>query len=219
MKRLRMIFGIALIFFVGFACGVAVTMNPTKTTSTTAAKPAAEVPAATVAIAEAVEPAADATKAPPAAAPTETPAPATETPLPVYAIGDNVTVGEVRWIILSAVDEGQTIASDNQFVDDLTTPGKFIRLTFEIENLSKDMVTYSGIELVDNQDRTFKASTDAYSHIADEVRCVFIENLNPNIPKQCQLLFEVPANAEGLHVKVGDLQIFGFDEQVINLGL
>ena len=211
MKRLRMIFGIALIFFVGFACGVAVTMNPTKTTSTTAAKPAAEVPAATVAIAGAAAPA--------AAAPTETPAPPTETPPAAYTIGDNVTVGEVRWIILSAVDEGQTVVSDNQFVDDLTTPGKFIRLTFEMENLSKDMITYGGIELVDNQDRTFKSSSDTYSHIADEVRCPFIENLNPNLPKQCQLLFEVPANAEGLHVKVGDLNMFGAEEQVINLGL
>lgn len=211
MKRLRMIFGIALIFFVGFACGVAVTMNPTTTTSTTAAKPAAEVPAATVAIAGAAAPA--------AAAPTETPAPPTETPPAAYTIGDNVTVGEVRWIILSAVDEGQTVVSDNQFVDDLTTPGKFIRLTFEMENLSKDMITYGGIELVDNQDRTFKSSSDAYSHIADEVRCPFIENLNPNLPKQCQLLFEVPANAEGLHVKVGDLNMFGAEEQVINLGL
>lgn len=148
-----------------------------------------------------------------------TPTPAAETPLSAYTIGDNVTVGEVRWIILSAVDEGQTITSNSQFVDDLTTPGKFIRLTFEMENLSKDMITYGGIELVDNQDRTFKPSTDAYGHIADNIRCQFIENLNPNLPKQCQLIFEVPTSAEGLHVKVGDLNMFDAEEQVINLGL
>lgn len=153
--------------------------------------------------------------------PTEQPEP-TETPIPteqVFTIGQDVIVGEVRWKMLSAVNEGNTLQSGNQFIDDVTTAGTFIRVRFEVENLSKDLLSYTSIDLVDDQGREFVNSSNVFAFIDDKELCFLIVNLNPNVPVTCQEIFEVPTNATGLQAKVGDLKLFGTKEALIDLGL
>jgi len=135
-----------------------------------------------------------------------------------YSVGQDVQVGEVRWKILSVTDEGQTLKSDNQFIDDLTTSARFVRVTFEMENLSKDMLSFAGLDLVDDQNREFTRSSDAISFIENGQECI-LENLNPNVPKVCQDIYEIPANAIGLKARAGDLKLFGNNEALIDLGL
>lgn len=136
-----------------------------------------------------------------------------------YTIGQDVQVDEIRWKIIEAIDQGQTLQSNNQFIDDITTSGRFIRVTFEMENLSKDLLSFSGLNLVDDQEREFIPSSDALFFIEEDQQCIIIENLNPNVPKICQAIYEVPTDATGLKAKVGDLKIFGSKEALIDLGL
>lgn len=157
-------------------------------------------------------------------APTNTPMPTsteipppTNTPLP--RIGADVFVGNVRWHFHNAENLGNTLKSDNQFIDSKTTAGKFIRVSFDVENRSGDMLTYGGIDLVDSQGRTFKEYTESLFFIPDGEECSIIVNLNPNVAKRCTLIFEVAADAVGLKAHVGDLEFFGGDEAYIELGL
>lgn len=217
--------GIVVIMAVIQSSGERLGMLPTRTPRPTLAPTATTVPSATPTVTPTIDPNATATFTPvpePTATftpvpPTNTPIP-TETPIPTYGIGEDVIVGDVRWKILSATNEGQTIKSDNQFIDDLTTAGSFIRIDFEIENLSKAMLTYSGIGLLDDQGRTFTEAANAYMHVPNELSCVLIVNLNPNVPKRCQIIYEVAANAQGFQVTLGDLEMFGIDEQIVRLG-
>jgi hypothetical protein len=124
----------------------------------------------------------------------------------------------VRWKVIEAVDLGKTLKSDNQFVKDKTTSGRFVKVRFELENLSKDMLTFAGLDLVDDQSRTFKASSDAFQFIPTEETCV-LENLNPNVAKSCTAIYEVPANAAGIQAQVGDLKMLGNKSALIDLGL
>jgi hypothetical protein len=149
-------------------------------------------------------------------APTAAPA-ATAAPK-AFGVGEDVQVDEVRWKILEALDLGTTLKSDNQFVKDKTTSGRFVKVRFELENLSKDMLTFAGLDLLDNQNRTFKPSSDAFQFIPSEEACVF-ENLNPNVAKSCTAIYEVPANASGLMAQVGDLKLLGNESALIDLGL
>jgi hypothetical protein len=149
-------------------------------------------------------------------APTAAPA-ATAAPK-AFGVGEDVQVDEVRWKILEASDLGATLKSDNQFVKDKTTSGRFVKVRFELENLSKDMLTFAGLDLVDNQDRMFKPSSDAFQFIPREEACVF-ENLNPNVAKSCTAIYEVPTNAAGLKAQAGDLKILGGESALIDLGL
>ncbi len=134
-----------------------------------------------------------------------------------FGIGQDVQVDEVRWKIIEATDEGQTLESDNQFIETKTTGGKFVRVEFEMENLSKDMLSFAGIDLVDNQDREYKPYSEGYAFTQDGKTCI-IENLNPNVPKACEMIFELPTDATELSAKVGDLKLFGSQEALIDLG-
>ena len=134
-------------------------------------------------------------------------------------VGEDVRVDEVRWHVLSAEDLGDTLSSDNRFVDSKTTAGRFIRVRFEIENLSNDLLTYGGLDLVDNRDREYTSYSESFMFLPDEEECSFIENLNPNIPKICTVIYEVAADAAGLKIVASDLKIFGSDEKEIDLGL
>lgn len=143
---------------------------------------------------------------------------ATAPTIALYAIGQNVIVDQVRWRVLSAEQIGNVLHSDNQFIDDLTTTGTFIRIRVEIENLSNDMLTFGGFDLVDSRNREFTDASDAYSFIDDREECWGIENLNPNVPKVCTHIFAVAANATGLKAKLGDLKLLGSQEALVDLG-
>jgi hypothetical protein len=148
----------------------------------------------------------------PTAAPEPTAVPA------AYAVGQDVQVDEVRWKLLEAADLGATLKGPNQFVKDKTTSGRFVKVRFELENLSKNLLTFAGLDLVDDEGRTFKPSSDTFQFIPTEESCV-LENLNPNVAKTCTAIYEVPANAAGLQAQAGDLKILGDASALIDLGL
>lgn len=185
--------------FVALVVIVAIIPSSKPATTTTAPAQAGKITVAPVLVAT-VEP---------------TLAPTTE-PLPV--IGQDVIVDEVRWKILSAESLGNKITDDNQFTKDLTTSGKFVKVRFEIENRSKDMLSYVGLNLLDAQGRKYTSSSNAFSAIDDSETCI-IENLNPNITKICTHIYEVPADATGLKANVSDLKMFGSAEKLIDLGM
>lgn len=133
-------------------------------------------------------------------------------------VGQDVRVGEVRWKVLEALDLGNRIESVDKFREPLTTSGKFIRVRFEVENLGNDAKTYRGIEIVDRQGRTYTNSSEAFGWIAEDETCI-LETLNPGIIQICNDIFEVPVEARGLQLSVGNLNMFSSKEAKIDLGL
>ena len=133
-------------------------------------------------------------------------------------IGQDVRVEDVRWKITEASDLGNILKSDNQFIKDLKTPGRFIKVKFEIENMGKDMKSFMGMDLVDDTEREFKSSSDAFSFIPDEERSVILTNLNPNVPKVVTMIYEVPADAKNIKAKVTNLSFIS-ESTLIDLGL
>ena len=152
--------------------------------------------------------------------PTPSPAPtATSMPTPILRVGMDVMVADVRWRIFAAENLGNTLTSTDSYRDPLTTSGKFIRVRLEVENRSSDMLTYGGIDLVDNQGREYISSSRAIWYVPNEEDCSIIENLNPNVPRVCAEIFEVAIDAAGLKAKLGDLELFGVAEALGDLGL
>jgi hypothetical protein len=128
-------------------------------------------------------------------------------------------VGDVRWKVLSAENLGNVLKSNNRFAKDLKTSGTFVKVRFEVENLSNDLLSYGGADLVDIKGRKFTQSSDALSFISEEEQSVLVTNINPNISKTITEIYEVPPDAAGLKFNAGDLKIFGSDETQIELGL
>ncbi len=140
-----------------------------------------------------------------------------------YAVNQDVRVGDVRWKVISAVDRGTTLkGTDSKYPtlsSDKTTSGKFVELNMEVENLGKDMKSATDVKLLDNQNREYTASHDVTEWIPEDKQMLVLENLNPNVPFQFIGIYELPADATSLKVKVGDLNLFGNKEATINLGI
>ena len=133
-------------------------------------------------------------------------------------IGEDVRVGDVRWRVIAAANEGDTIKAATAGFEDAKTAATFVRVRVEVENLSKEPLSFTSVELRDGQSRTFRASTDikVFMAIPDAERCS-LATLSPNIPKTCQFIFEVPTDATGMTLQAGDLAPFG-DDASISLG-
>lgn len=141
------------------------------------------------------------------------------TPTPQPIVGSFVTVDEIRWRVTVVENLGNTLSTDNQFVDDEVTSGAFIRVGFEVENNSKEMLTYAGLDLYDSEGRAFTNYSGMYSFLDDDEECGPLGNINPGLSRTCVTIFEVPLNAQNLQLEVTDLQMFGGESKRIDLGL
>jgi len=132
--------------------------------------------------------------------PTNTPKPE-PTATPVPGIGQEVDTGAVLWVVLKAEDLGQTLKSDNQFIDSKKTEGRFISVSYKAENQGDDKRYFEAPELIDAKGRKFNDYDESLFFISDDEQCVF-EELNPNVAKTCTVIYEVAADATGLRARV-----------------
>lgn len=141
------------------------------------------------------------------------------TPLPLTAIGQDLKVGDVRWKVLSATDEGDTLKADNDERKPKTTAGTWLRVRLEVENQSTDTrhISSESIDVRDGQGRTYKASDAVSGYIPEADYCGYAQ-VNPNIPRTCQMIYEVPRDAAGLRAVMGDLVPLGATDGEIDLG-
>lgn len=143
----------------------------------------------------------------------------------VYSLAEDVTVGEVRWKLIEAKDRGTVLkASESRYkgiAKDKTADGsgKFIQVRVEVENLGKEMKSVTNLKLVDNQGREFTSSSDTSEWVPEGKELYLLSNLNPNVAKEFVDIYQVPADATDLKLKVGDLVVFGNKEALISLGL
>jgi hypothetical protein len=153
------------------------------------------------------------------ARPAEPNSTATSEPLSISLsqIGDYVTLGELRWHVVKAESLGSELTSDNQFIDSKTTAGKFVAVYFDVENLGKDPTSFFGVDLVDGVERQFGAFDEGFMFVPNELQCT-LAKMNPNLPLSCMVIFEIPADATELKLKVTSQVPFG-DEALIALGL
>lgn len=140
-----------------------------------------------------------------------------EAPPAAFKVGEDVTVGKIRWKFLEVTDLGKELKSDNQFIEPKSTSGKFVLIKFELENQGTDPASYTGIDLVDNKERTFKPYDDRLSFIEQGELCI-LEQIGPGLSRTCTEIFELPGDATGIKASVGDLAPFG-DDAMIDLGM
>ncbi len=136
--------------------------------------------------------------------------------LPAHTIGEDVTVGTVRWKVVRADVLGSTM--DAEFFGPAETSGQFVQVTVEIENVGSDCATLFGVELIDKRARSFATYGDQYYFIPANQSCA-LETLNPNLTKTCTFIFEVPGDVERLRLKATDLEIVNPELKLIDLGV
>lgn len=122
----------------------------------------------------------------------------------IYQIGDAFTSGDLGFVI-DSVEEKDKFTSDNQFIKDVTTEGKFISVTAKITNNDSKARTISSMQfkLIDNQDREFEASNTMELMMILDDKNLFLEEVNPGMSRTGIFVFEVPTDIEEYSLQVG----------------
>ena len=139
----------------------------------------------------------------------------------VYNVGQPVKVGDVQWTVTDPKVLGTTLNSTDGFTPPKTAQGggKFIQVTYKVENLGKEQKTTTGADLEDSKGRQFKAITDGFSYQPQARQLNVLSNLNPNVSQEFDLIYEVPADASGFKARVGNLSAFNNKVELVNLGI
>lgn len=121
----------------------------------------------------------------------------------VYKIGDSVEVGKFS-ITISSCTEQDKFKSDNMYIDDVTTEGKFIAVEAKIVNNDKEARTIDTnmFKLVDSQNREFEVYSkfELMTMLGDKY--LFLESVNPGMSRSGIFVFEVPKDVNEYSLKM-----------------
>jgi len=157
---------------------------------------------------------------------TPTPAPPapTQPATGTYLINQDVTVGNAaKWKVLTARDRGSVLkASESRygmFGKDKVTVGKFIEVTFVIENIGGKTENWVDTPtLIDSKNREFETAEAYWEYVPEGLDFLGV-TLQPNIPKQAIVIYEVPTDSSELRLKVSDFNLLFPKTALIDLGL
>jgi len=121
----------------------------------------------------------------------------------VYTIGDSFVSGNLG-VVVEDVEEKKEFKSDNQFIKNVTTEGKFITVTAKLTNNDKESRTFSSTQfkIIDDQDREFETLTSADLMMILGDKYLFLESCNPGMSRTGVFVFEVPEDIESYSLKV-----------------
>jgi hypothetical protein len=142
----------------------------------------------------------------------------TVVPTTIYSINQIVTLGNLaQWTITSAQNLGNSISAPRS---PKTTVGKFIKVSFTVENLSSKTITaVTAPTIIDSQNRKFQPMDDYWDYVPEGMAFVS-PILQPDIPAQYEMIYELPLDSNGLKFKVNDLTNSQVPAQtaLVNLG-
>jgi hypothetical protein len=131
-------------------------------------------------------------------------------------IGEEVIVGDVKWKVLKAWIPTQL----TNYSGPVKTSGKFLVINVVVENLGRDLKSVTDLKVVDDRNREFISYSGSFglNNLGADA-LYLLSNLNPNVPYTFADVYEIPADAKGLTLRVGDLEFLGSDEGIVDLGL
>ncbi|NQV13031.1 MAG: DUF4352 domain-containing protein [Parcubacteria group bacterium] len=142
-----------------------------------------------------------------------------------YKAGEEVNIGNAKWKLVEAKDLGDTLKGSSSKYPSYTkdkkakTNSKFVMVTLEIENLDTEMHSVTAPNITDDKGREFITSSDTSEWIPEDKGIFILSNLNPNVPQQFSVIYEIPKDAANLTVKVKELKFLSTEEALIELGI
>lgn len=116
----------------------------------------------------------------------------------------SANVGGFVWSVVRARSRGARLSATLPYFPARSTGGRFIEVTFDVENRTGAPKTYMPVQLVDGAGRRFDAVSDFVWYIRQDRSCM-LETLNPGMTKRCAIVFEVPKESTNLSLRATDL--------------
>lgn len=122
----------------------------------------------------------------------------------IVEIGDMVTVGKFSYKV-QKVDQASSVGSE-YYNDTASGIYEIISLTFRNNDNESHYADSTMFKLIDDQDRTFSASTSATSayaaHNESNQSSLFLQQANPGLEIGGVLVFDIPKDASNLKLEV-----------------
>jgi hypothetical protein len=137
---------------------------------------------------------------------------------PTVAIREPVTVGDVQWTVTNARTAKQLRQEEfGQFGE--TKRGDFVIVDFDFTNRSSEPITLSqqSLALIDSSGNKSEPDTDTFGYIPRN-RNIFLEQVNPGVTKQGQVIFTVASGASGFKLQAGDADVWTDENGYVDLG-
>jgi hypothetical protein len=136
-------------------------------------------------------------------------------------VGEPAEVADVTFTV-NSVEETSEINSGNEFIDNVTTNGKFVILDVTVENGKNEAITIDSnyFKIITGEGTEYEphSSGDVMMALGDEATDFFLEQINPNLDKTGKVVFEVSDDVElsesVLHAQTG---FFGTESIEISL--
>jgi flagellar basal body-associated protein FliL len=131
-------------------------------------------------------------------------------------IGEFVTTKNVEWRVDKVENLGSTINSNNQFIENGVTSGKFIRVTYTIKNNDKEEVNPAKPTIIDNQDREYEEWEKTWQFVENYS---YFPSVNPGLTSTFVGIYDVAGDANGLKFKVWGGGLLEEETQYIDMGI
>ncbi len=130
------------------------------------------------------------------------------------AIEETVTVGDVQWTVTNARRANELTS---QFME--PKRGNFVVVDFIFKNNGNEAVTLDSqsLALLDSEDRKFETDNDTFGYI-DPAKDIFLDQVNPGVQQQGEVIFTVADGASGFTLQVGDTNFFSDKNGYVDLG-
>ncbi|WP_138416610.1 DUF4352 domain-containing protein [Aquibacillus sediminis] len=116
-----------------------------------------------------------------------------------FHVGDEVSVGDLAYIV-HGVETTDTIGSGNEFMDDLTTNGKFVIIDLSVMNNDSEarFIDSEMFRLIEDDGTEYSPTSDADMYINDGDIGFFLEEVNPKMDMRGKVAFEVHNEFSGV---------------------
>jgi hypothetical protein len=130
-----------------------------------------------------------------------------------------VKTGDINWNLLEVKDLGVQITNDAGIAYPATN-GKFISISFSVENVGIESRTLYDVRVIDNTGRIYSICNQAYGYFVPNYSACTLVSILPKVkPQNFSATFDVDLDSKGLILEFTDLLIPPKDMVYIDLGL
>jgi len=117
----------------------------------------------------------------------------------IFDMGNQIAVGNISYVVKS-ISEKTTLS--NSF-DSKTTQGKYLVINIDVTNNDKEsrMIDTAMFKLHDSKERVFDPDSTLDMYVNQDLG-FFLENLNPGISRNANIVFELPKDAIELKLEL-----------------
>jgi len=121
-------------------------------------------------------------------------------------IGETVTVGDASWVVTDAYPTNQIDDTYGGVLPD--KQGNFVVVDFRFTNDGNETKTLhqQAVQLIDSAGRESDPDTDTFGYIPQE-RNIFLEQVNPGVSKNGQVIFSVAPGGSGYKLQLKDTNL------------